>query len=522
MIDFVKIQIESLDHARLRDNELLEFIGVYLESTGEPGRISVAKYYNMEFMIHDNGSIIIQGSLHKLKNDGYHNYDDFTLLELTKVIGLLREKFGIEPKDAVLRNLEIGVNITPPIPTDKVLENMFLFKTVKFKDVHIQDGDYRQAALERYYVKAYDKGLQYELNQPLFRWELKFRRMIELNIMGIHSLADLVNPEVMVLLGNKLVKAWDDVLFADPTVRKAEFTYREKENYMRWNNPNYWIGIKEEPKSKNQFSREKRRFQKLMALHSDNVHQQIRDRITKKWGELTGFTETEVGKINTSYIALHIPTLNINNPRVGNISLVKGDSVVTISGGDKEDKNLLPMLCKGESVSPYSRGIEQKEEKALNKSSTHDVEGIGKENNHLLEIDVPDEIDITEELDHSVEEYIPDSLDESPLVHPEDNIDDHDHDQEIEEEVENNGPVEKGYLIKGHIKVSKKRIQASRESGELISFLESLKEQEGHIGLVNFHEIHGFITREEANAAHLLAYEIKDLVTWNALGPVVL
>jgi hypothetical protein len=60
-------------------------------------------------------------------NSGAHNYNDFNS---EAFLGVLRQKqIQYCTEQCILKCLEIGVNIIPPIPTNQFLDYCFLHKT---------------------------------------------------------------------------------------------------------------------------------------------------------------------------------------------------------------------------------------------------------------------------------------------------------------------------------------------------------------------------------------------------------
>jgi hypothetical protein len=68
--------------------------------------------------LHDTGTINTIGSLYKYQNDG-HNYNDLILRAVLFVLSDLNTKL-ISQTNAFW-SVEIGINITPPIPTNEIL-----------------------------------------------------------------------------------------------------------------------------------------------------------------------------------------------------------------------------------------------------------------------------------------------------------------------------------------------------------------------------------------------------------------
>ncbi|MDP1995534.1 MAG: hypothetical protein Q8K40_09865, partial [Ignavibacteria bacterium] len=161
MIDFIKIIIKDLNPSILEANLLLDFYDTVNLTTGEIKTINRngqkvtpsknASYKGLEFKIYDTGTIILSGSLHKYWNDGAHNYNDFNIESVLWVLRDLKTKFDIEPEQCALKCLEIGINITPPIATNDILDNCFLHKTKSFEyQKNSDEGKYKQVQHSQY------------------------------------------------------------------------------------------------------------------------------------------------------------------------------------------------------------------------------------------------------------------------------------------------------------------------------------------------------------------------------------
>jgi hypothetical protein len=90
---------------------------------------------NLEFKLFPSGRIQISGSLHKYWNNGYHNYNAFNLNHVLEVIKDLEMKFGIDPFNMRLENLEFGVNISLTYNPNVLLDNLVSFKKRSFDNM---------------------------------------------------------------------------------------------------------------------------------------------------------------------------------------------------------------------------------------------------------------------------------------------------------------------------------------------------------------------------------------------------
>lgn len=275
MIDFVKAVVVGPSKQDLIDNPLLNFKGNYEVSSGETNGKLIAEYKNMKFIIYNDSFIMMQGSLHKYKNDGKHNYDSFYHSELVVVLNDLQKKFGIDLSNCIVQNVEVGVNIKPPIESNQILNNLLLHKQTKFKDVSIQNGVYKQVVHQRYYVKAYNKKMQYkkaiDSDEEIFRFELKFMKSIAFNNLGLKYLIDLLNEDVLKRLGNCLEQEWINCLLYDVTIDNQSLSKRNREVKLnQWRNWSFWVELSKQARFK-----QLRQYKEICRIYSKQLKEQL-------------------------------------------------------------------------------------------------------------------------------------------------------------------------------------------------------------------------------------------------------
>ena len=248
MIDFIKFQLLNTPSEELEENHLLDFRSFVNLETGETSRYMSARYQGLQFKIYNttisnpNGRITVEGSLHKYRNSGLHNYNDFNIYHLYWVIQDLNDKFNINASNCILRQVEIGVNINPPKQTKAILDCCILHKTAPFKWMYTKDeGDYIQARHQRYFIKIYNKRKHYEkqgyiIEKEILRFEVKYSKMKALNDIGIYTLYDIIEADFK---GFKevLLTEWNNVLFADKEALKGH------KNEHKYRNINYWTEL---------------------------------------------------------------------------------------------------------------------------------------------------------------------------------------------------------------------------------------------------------------------------------------
>ena len=290
MIDFVKIYLKDFNPSILEGNTRLDFFDNIDLSTGQirttnrnGKKITPYKneFYNgLEFRIYDNGRTTIQGSLHKFWNSGAHNYNDFNFSAFSDVLDTLKKDFGIQPEQCILNCLEVGINVTPPIPTNDILDYCFLHKTKPFEyQKNSDEGKYKQCEHSHYFIKLYNKALHYrkqgfDIESEILRFEIKYKKMERVNNLGIYTLNDILNKGFGIFK-NELLTEWQNILFYDTTIVS---------NSMRltnYKNPLYWSDLVNKPTKSNYYKH--RGFLKDLTIKfSENRHQILTEIMNQK------------------------------------------------------------------------------------------------------------------------------------------------------------------------------------------------------------------------------------------------
>lgn len=258
MIDFIKFEIkdETLGNT-VWENSDLEYLSEtdYLNRhTGEVKTIQKKTHRNLIFAKYDN-RLEISGSLHKYRNNGIHNADDFSISDCIKTINSLCANFHIDPKICYPTNLEFGVNIIAPIDVSDLVKWLRFHNRTQF----IKFPDLKEcyfAGTSYFGVKAYNKTAnfpQYALPN-LFRFEGKTRQSKYLNAKDITTLADLTKPTVLKRLGTVLLSEWGNVLIFDKRHKKT----------AKFCNTDYWLDVINS-KHRNTFINQKKIYYKKLG-----------------------------------------------------------------------------------------------------------------------------------------------------------------------------------------------------------------------------------------------------------------
>lgn len=199
----------------LLNNPRLERIETTNTNTGEINYST--KYKGLTIELFSSGRIQIAGSLHKYHNDGQHNWNDFTVSNLNEVLVSLQSDLDINPLKASINNLEFGVNLVTPFCPNSFINDLLCFKWKQFNLMGIKGQGHGKEckAFKQYFVKIYNKGLQYGQPQNILRLEKKVVSMAALKF-GLLNLSDLLNPDLWQHCKMELINMIDEILIHEP------------------------------------------------------------------------------------------------------------------------------------------------------------------------------------------------------------------------------------------------------------------------------------------------------------------
>jgi len=242
VIDGIKaILSENLD--AVRANQLIDFELPAKVSvcSGEvkTQKFPIARYKGLTLT--DKGSIIeVKGSIHKMFNQGIHNYDSFGLSSIHLALYELADKLSILTQHAKLKNIEFGVNLKIGIGSGSILNSIIFHKSKKFTYREERNMKYMECCHGQYYIKVYDKGLQHGLDYQVLRFEVKYIKMEKINAMGIKYLSDILNPKKLERLQEELFRVFDEILMGDISSKPEGLTVKEQLLFANGHNSSYW------------------------------------------------------------------------------------------------------------------------------------------------------------------------------------------------------------------------------------------------------------------------------------------
>jgi hypothetical protein len=269
MFDGFKATIyDKLTYERLLKNPPFDLIEHTSRSTGEINYSG--EFKGLKVQIFTSGRIQIAGSLHKSHNDGQHNWNDFSVSNLKDVLNNLRSDLNLNPLKASINNLEFGVNVFTPFCPNSLINDLLCFKWEQFNRMGIKgQGQGKECkAFKQYYVKIYNKGLQYDQPQRILRVEKKIVTMVALKF-GLLNLSDLLNPYLWQHCKAELINMVDEILINEP-IKIDLLTKNEKRIYEIVINQRNWVGLGRDKKSKY-----KKRFNEIIANYGQQQYRPV-------------------------------------------------------------------------------------------------------------------------------------------------------------------------------------------------------------------------------------------------------
>lgn len=291
MIDFIKLNKRLTREEVEQLKNKVDFYGSFIDATGEIISMSpngkrvlphlLAWHKNMKIKLYPNGWLEVSGSLHKLFNDGEHNFNQFTKSDFLETVNGLRLVLGINPWEFKVSAIEFGVNIKPPLESKYIINNALMYKGRVFETkFHSDEGHYKEVKLTEYSVKIYDKRLHYvsqgyDISDEVLRFELKYNKMRRINSFGIYTLEDL--KENMVRLIDPLLNAWDHFLLFDPAINHEEIR-------LKYSNIFFWLSLLE--KSRRSYSYKLKKLRKYTEASSIDTQAQVKDIMSNTLNDL--------------------------------------------------------------------------------------------------------------------------------------------------------------------------------------------------------------------------------------------
>jgi hypothetical protein len=141
--------------------------------------------------------------------------------------------------------------------------------------------NFRICKHQRFYIKVYNKGEQFKRPNNILRVELKYKKMVDLNKLGLYTLKDLTIPNIYNDLLKLLVIKWSECIIYDYSIKSDELTNLQNKKVLQYQIPNYWLNL-----SNQERQRQKTQLRKLSTNYGTNIQDEIKNMIVLKWKSL--------------------------------------------------------------------------------------------------------------------------------------------------------------------------------------------------------------------------------------------
>lgn len=267
MIDFLKIKVTDAEVIKyFWQHELLYFHSENEKLLSDNETIKTVKkkqYKQIEFEF-TKYVLYIRFKPHYYYNNNLHNANDFSVLNCIKTLSELKNIFDLDLRYLPIVNIEFGLNVV--LPQQLICIKDFLIYMIfhnrnpfytsnKYSHCRYSHSVDRNGYANVYkMIKAYAKGVQFPLftDKNTFRFEVKSNRKEYINTLGIHTLNDLLNPNIYTKLIDAILKEFDEVLIIDEQA-KPILSKIKLNNHKKKLNPIYWNKLLN--KSQNVFRR---------------------------------------------------------------------------------------------------------------------------------------------------------------------------------------------------------------------------------------------------------------------------
>lgn len=239
MIDFIRVHYKDKSSLEVFIQDPDKFDNLYSKMNFHTGEIMYpykTNMHNMEITINEKSGYV-KNSLHKLynvlKTNREHNYNDFAYSNMMRTIAYLESKV-IDISSNPLTQFEFGLNIKVPQSAQELISRHVLMHNF---ESHTNTSTYKGRGYLKgfehynYIIKIYDKAKQYKteykLEDNILRFEIKYTSSKEFNPLGVYTLKDLKDKNVLNTLFEYLLKRFDELIIVDEysieTVSKADF-----------------------------------------------------------------------------------------------------------------------------------------------------------------------------------------------------------------------------------------------------------------------------------------------------------
>jgi hypothetical protein len=224
--------------------------------------------------------VYLKGSLHKYYTGNYitegYNHTDFSYSSVCEAIHQISHVMNVTPSQIILHQLEFGLNIHTKENPSFVIEQILSHKGMPFeRRDFLGKGKLIRFNRERYSVKIYNKGLQYDLPQNILRVEIKVNKMahfqgVTFKDYKISTMSDLLNFTLYESFLTALISTLRELIFTDDRISINEIhNGKERSFFKEASNSRYWTKQRILSDSKT-FNRKMRKLDDIRLRYAPN------------------------------------------------------------------------------------------------------------------------------------------------------------------------------------------------------------------------------------------------------------
>lgn len=273
MIDFIRVHYQDknrLEHFVMNKQNFEKIYTVLEYHSGQilyPYKTNLA---NMEIVINERSGYV-KNSLHKLNNllmrGEEQNHNDFSYSELCAVTDFLKDNV-IDVMETRLSQLEFGFNINVPKRAESIIKENVLMHNLK-RHTAVRKFDGKGFLLEfqsnNFIIKIYDKAKQYSLYENKLRFEIKFKKAVEFNKLGVYNLTDLKDKKVLGNVFKYLIMRLNELIIVDDYSENLDIPKKDTNSLDTYSSFVYWESMTR--KKRNDKSKHKETYFNLLEKY---------------------------------------------------------------------------------------------------------------------------------------------------------------------------------------------------------------------------------------------------------------
>lgn len=215
--------------------------------------------------------VVISGSIHKYF-DRKDNSERFLWVDFIQAYNLFLQDFPLDPTEALLWNLECGLNNFLP-PSWEIKASNFPGNTVYLMGdpKSISQNKYSRGAISLHVKKGeclakfYDKGQQFKKDREILRTECSCKTR-PLKKMGFIYLSDLIDRTKQESYYKYLLKTFETlIIYQSEALPNPLIPINDKEFLLNFRSRNAWTELKKN--NYYRFKKAKERFNNLMTTY---------------------------------------------------------------------------------------------------------------------------------------------------------------------------------------------------------------------------------------------------------------